>query len=188
MFLGGMRYSFLMKPMCSLCAGAVASRRMARSQASFPCYPLAFREQSMPQSHRTLLRLVSSDKPPVFLRLLESQSSIIFLTTNLVDIDDALHSRIQSSISYSELNDTKRTAIRRDLARDRCGCELTDAEAAALRKLPVDGRTIKNVLRLHCTQPPAARRRVCASVALSPSCCCYWWLWLGSSAGETGAG
>lgn len=82
----------------------------------------------------------------VFLRLLEYQAGIIFLTTNrVVNIDEAFHSRIHIIIPYSELDGAKRAAIWKDLAG---ACLLTDEEVSALGKLPVDGRTIKNVLRL----------------------------------------
>ncbi|KAK4102048.1 P-loop containing nucleoside triphosphate hydrolase protein [Parathielavia hyrcaniae] len=85
----------------------------------------------------------------VFLRLLEYQAGIIFLTTNRVlDIDDAFHSRIHITIPYDELDDAQRTSIWRDLAHEKCACTLTDVEASGLGALPVDGRTIKKVLRL----------------------------------------
>ncbi|KAL6408501.1 uncharacterized protein AUP68_08358 [Ilyonectria robusta] len=85
----------------------------------------------------------------VFLRLLEYQAGIMFLTTNrLGDIDPAFHSRIHISIPYSDLTDSQRASIWRDLAREKCDCTFSDAEAELLGTLPVDGRTIKNVLRL----------------------------------------
>ena len=85
----------------------------------------------------------------MFLRLLEYQAGIIFLTTNrAVNIDPAFHSRIHISIPYSGLDDSQRTSIWRDLAHDKCACMLSDTEAEVLGKLSVDGRTIKNVLRL----------------------------------------
>lgn len=73
----------------------------------------------------------------------------MFLTTNrLGDIDPAFHSRIHISIPYSDLTDSQRASIWRDLAREKCACTLSDAEAELLGRLHVDGRTIKNVLRL----------------------------------------
>lgn len=85
----------------------------------------------------------------MFLRLLEYQAGIIFLTTNrVVNIDEAFHSRIHIDIPYSKLDNAKRAAIWKDLAREKCSSLLADGEASALGNLPVDGRTIKNVLRL----------------------------------------
>lgn len=87
----------------------------------------------------------------MFLRVLEYQAGVVFLTTNrLRDIDKAFHSRIHASIAYPPPDETKKTAIWRELAREKCGgLELTDDEAHRLGRLPgVDGRSIKNVLRL----------------------------------------
>ncbi|KAH8747580.1 hypothetical protein F5882DRAFT_491187 [Hyaloscypha sp. PMI_1271] len=85
----------------------------------------------------------------VFLRLLEYQSGIIFLTTNrLVDFDKAFHSRIHISISFADLSLEKRQLIWQNLAEAKCSYILSDEEAAALGRIPVDGRTIKNVLRM----------------------------------------
>lgn len=85
----------------------------------------------------------------VFLRVLEYQAGIIFLTTNrMMNIDDAFHSRIHASIAYTALDEAKKRAIWTELARDKCGCILSDEQAIELGALPVDGRTIKNVLRL----------------------------------------
>jgi hypothetical protein len=66
----------------------------------------------------------------------------------MVDIDDAFHSRIHITIPYSELDDAQRTSIWKNMAHEKCGYTPTDAEALALGALPIDGRTIKNVLRL----------------------------------------
>jgi len=85
----------------------------------------------------------------VFLRVLEYQAGIIFLTTNrLPDIDDAFHSRIHASIAYAPLDEAKTRAIWKELAFEKCGYALSDVEVAELGALTMDGRAIKNVLRL----------------------------------------
>jgi SpoVK/Ycf46/Vps4 family AAA+-type ATPase len=85
----------------------------------------------------------------VFLRVLEYQAGVIFLTTNrLPDIDDAFHSRIHASIAYAPLDAEKTRAIWKELAFEKCGYRLSDDEVAELVALTMDGRTIKNVLRL----------------------------------------
>jgi len=66
----------------------------------------------------------------------------------MMNIDDAFHSRIHASIAYPELDDDKKRKIWTELAREKCGYTLSQEEALELGALPVDGRTIKNVLRL----------------------------------------
>ncbi|KAK4449796.1 hypothetical protein QBC34DRAFT_403999 [Podospora aff. communis PSN243] len=85
----------------------------------------------------------------VFLRVLEYQAGIIFLTTNrMKNIDSAFHSRIHVSIAYSALDAERKRVIWVELAKQKCGCALSPEQALELGALDVDGRTIKNVLRL----------------------------------------
>lgn len=85
----------------------------------------------------------------VFLRLLEYQSGIIFLTTNrLGDFDEAFESRIHLQIPFSPLDAQKRRLIWERLARKNGNCILSKAQTEALGRLPLDGRRIKNILRL----------------------------------------
>ncbi|EEU39964.1 uncharacterized protein NECHADRAFT_39190 [Fusarium vanettenii 77-13-4] len=85
----------------------------------------------------------------VFLRLLEYQSGIVFLTTNRPsDFDPAFESRIHLQISFSRLDASKRELIWKLLAQKNGGCNLSPEQSKALGKLPLDGRRIKNILRL----------------------------------------
>lgn len=92
--------------------------------------------------------VVSGSNFLVLLRLLEYQAGIVFLTTNRrADFDKAFHSRIHITIPYSELTTSQRKSIWQALA-DENRCKLPDSEALALGELPIDGRTIKNILRM----------------------------------------
>ncbi|KAI8721446.1 AAA domain-containing protein [Fusarium sp. LHS14.1] len=85
----------------------------------------------------------------VFLRLLEYQSGIVFLTTNgPSDFDPAFESRIHLQISFSRLDASKRELIWKLLAQKNGGCNLSPEQSKALGKLPLNGRRIKNILRL----------------------------------------
>ncbi|KAI1745486.1 hypothetical protein F4680DRAFT_442959 [Xylaria scruposa] len=85
----------------------------------------------------------------VFLKLLEYQTGILFLTTNrFFEFDKAFRSRIHALIPYPELTIEQRGGIWKTLAYEKCGCNLSDEEWSVLGKLPIDGRAIKNVLRL----------------------------------------
>ncbi|RSL74178.1 hypothetical protein CEP53_000481 [Fusarium sp. AF-6] len=85
----------------------------------------------------------------VFLRLLEYQSGIVFLTTNRPsDFDPAFESRIHLQISFSRLDASKRELIWKLLAQKNGGCNLSPEQSKALGILPLDGRRIKNILRL----------------------------------------
>ncbi|KAM0418890.1 hypothetical protein ACHAPT_012155 [Fusarium lateritium] len=85
----------------------------------------------------------------VFLRLLEYQSGIVFLTTNRPsDFDPAFESRIHLQISFSRLDASKRELIWKLLAQKNGNCILSPEQIRALGKLPLDGRRIKNILRL----------------------------------------
>lgn len=85
----------------------------------------------------------------MFLRLLEYQLGIVFLTTNrLSDFDPAFESRIHLQISFSRLDASKRELIWRSLAQKNGGCTLSPEQDRALGNLPLDGRRIKNILRL----------------------------------------
>ena len=87
----------------------------------------------------------------VTLRLLEYFSGILFLTTNRVQcLDPAFASRVQCALRYSALDEGARGAIWRDLlARVPGGGGVGGGvDAAALARVPLNGRQIKNVLQL----------------------------------------
>jgi len=91
----------------------------------------------------------------VFLRQLEYYSGILFLTTNRINsMDPAFQSRIQVAISYEELGPVQREGIWKSLLRsdlvdpteyDRA---IIEKELPALSKQPLNGRQIRNTLKL----------------------------------------
>lgn len=86
----------------------------------------------------------------VFLRVLEYQSSVLFLTTNRADdIDDAIASRCIARIAYGLPDKNDQASIWKMLATHN-GAELSDKEIATIVKTCGDhsGRDIKNLLKL----------------------------------------
>ncbi|KAL3306692.1 P-loop containing nucleoside triphosphate hydrolase protein [Colletotrichum asianum] len=84
----------------------------------------------------------------VLLRMLEYQSGILFLTTNrIADFDSAFFSRIHVRLEFEKPQTPQRTLIWTKLA-ERDGHTISQEEFAKLGNLPMDGRRIKNVLRL----------------------------------------
>jgi SpoVK/Ycf46/Vps4 family AAA+-type ATPase len=96
----------------------------------------------------------------IFLRLLEYFSGILFLTTNRVEnMDAAFESRIHLTLNYSELDKPSRKHIWTtflDLDRKsaekgedgNAGCGFTDAELEKLSRERLNGRQIKNVVKM----------------------------------------
>ncbi|KAK4031712.1 hypothetical protein C8A01DRAFT_21120 [Parachaetomium inaequale] len=84
----------------------------------------------------------------ILLRLLEYQSGILFLTTNrLADFDEAFYSRIHIRIEFKLAEADRRAIIWAGIA-GQANHEITPDEFKALGTLPLDGRRIKNVLRV----------------------------------------
>ncbi|KAH0556906.1 hypothetical protein GP486_005306 [Trichoglossum hirsutum] len=84
----------------------------------------------------------------ILLRLLEYQSGIIFLTTNrITDFDPAFHSRIHITIPYSQPTQEQRQFIWHDLS-SKSENTFSDADFKRLAELPLNGRNVKNVLRV----------------------------------------
>ncbi|KAF0332616.1 AAA family ATPase [Colletotrichum asianum] len=84
----------------------------------------------------------------ILLRMLEYQSGILFLTTNrIADFDSAFFSRIHVRLEFEKPQTPQRTLIWTKLA-ERDGHTISQEEFAKLGNLPMDGRRIKNVLRL----------------------------------------
>ena len=80
--------------------------------------------------------------------MLEYQSGIIFLTTNrLGDFDEAFYSRIHIRIEFKPPNADQRNFIWTGLA-GKTPHGVSPDEFEALSSLPLDGRRIKNVLRV----------------------------------------
>ncbi|KAH7309048.1 P-loop containing nucleoside triphosphate hydrolase protein [Stachybotrys elegans] len=97
----------------------------------------------------------------IFLRMLEYYQGILFLTTNRVkDIDPAFHSRIHLTLAYPELDREARARIWRTFLKRitvpgnaGAGHRLTEDEVSRLSKLELNGRQIKNVLKMASLLP-----------------------------------
>jgi DNA polymerase III delta prime subunit len=86
----------------------------------------------------------------VFLRVLEYQSSVLFLATNRPDeVDDAISSRCIARINYTRPDAQRETRIWRVLA-GTSGVEISDASIAKIAKdgQGRSGRDVKNLLKL----------------------------------------
>ena len=86
----------------------------------------------------------------VFLRVLEYQDSVLFLTTNRPDdVDDAIGSRCVARLTYVLPTTEEQTRIWRVLA-DASNIEITDETIAEIvRRSPgLSGRDVKNLLKL----------------------------------------
>ena len=82
----------------------------------------------------------------VFLRLLEYHQGVMFLTTNRVnEFDPAFHSRISVALKYGALNSHAREQVWINLL---TAAGITGLNTAALCKVKINGRQIKNTLRL----------------------------------------
>lgn len=87
----------------------------------------------------------------VFLRLLEYHQGVLFLTTNRVkNIDRAFYSRISFGIQYRGSDETKREKIWHNLL-NAAGIEMPDEDIHTLAKHDLNGRQIKNVIRISQT-------------------------------------
>ncbi|KAJ4299338.1 hypothetical protein N0V90_004583 [Kalmusia sp. IMI 367209] len=88
----------------------------------------------------------------ILLRMLEYQSGIIFLTTNRVsDFDTALFSRVHITLAFSQLSPAHCLFIWKKMAQQTAH-DLSEGDFEALSRIPLDGRTIKNVLRVASLQ------------------------------------
>ena len=93
----------------------------------------------------------------VFLRLLEYFSGILFLTTNRVEhMDPAFESRIHLTLNYADLDRASRKHVWSTFlgahARGRSssvgGGAFSEAELERLAREPLNGRQIKNVVKM----------------------------------------
>lgn len=95
----------------------------------------------------------------ILLRMLEYQSGIIFLTTNRVsDFDTALFSRVHITLKFEQLSEDHCEFIWKKMA-TQIEHTLSDDDFRALGRIPLDGRTIKNVLRVASLQLKLRLRR-----------------------------
>lgn len=96
----------------------------------------------------------------VFLRLLEYHQGVLFLTTNRVrNIDRAFYSRISVAVKFDKADDDKREKIWRNLL-SAAKIDLSEKEISALAKFDVNGRQVKNVIRLSQTLSRADKSKV----------------------------
>ena len=81
-----------------------------------------------------------------FLRILEYYKGILILTTNrTVNFDDAFYSRIHLSLTFKALDRTSRVQIWKNFLR---GAEITESEIEGFAKEEINGRQIKNVMKM----------------------------------------
>jgi len=82
----------------------------------------------------------------VVLRLLEYHQGVLFLTTNRVkEFDSAFYSRISIALKYGSLNQETRTQIWNNLLN---AAGITGLDTEALGAMNINGRQIKNTIRL----------------------------------------
>jgi AAA+ superfamily predicted ATPase len=80
--------------------------------------------------------------------MLEYQAGIIFLTTNrITDFDKALYSRVHITIEYKALVAAQRRSIWENMAKQ-TSHDFTTRDFDRLSQIPLDGRSIKNILRV----------------------------------------
>lgn len=86
----------------------------------------------------------------IFLRMLEYYEGVLFLTTNRIkEIDPAFQSRIHVSIEYPDLTpESRRVVWASFLKRSTVEHNLGDKDLDELAKVHLNGRQIKNVLKL----------------------------------------
>ena len=84
----------------------------------------------------------------VLLRMIEYQSGIIFLTTNrITDFDTALFSRVHITLRFEPLLPSQRQFVWENMAKQ-TDHNFTDSDFERLSQVPLDGRSIKNILRV----------------------------------------
>jgi hypothetical protein len=85
----------------------------------------------------------------IFLRLLDYYEGLLFLTTNRASaLDDAIRSRIMLKLEYPDLDDVGRAVIWKTMFAA-AGLSLASGSFESLAKLsPVNGRQIRNLVRL----------------------------------------
>eukprot|EP00834_Sanchytrium_tribonematis_P007667 NODE_731_length_4356_cov_0.328870.p1 type:complete len:645 gc:universal NODE_731_length_4356_cov_0.328870:2750-816(-) len=84
----------------------------------------------------------------VMLRLLEYHPGILFLTTNRVtEFDPALESRVTVALKYTSLTPQARSQVWKNMTA-RVNCEVKELNYEKLGEYPLNGRQIKNAVRL----------------------------------------
>lgn len=84
----------------------------------------------------------------IFLKTLEKYNGKMFLTTNrITEIDEAFASRVTMIFEYNELNESNRFEVFSNLLK-KAKMDLPTDDIVALSKLELNGREIKNLIRL----------------------------------------
>lgn len=97
----------------------------------------------------------------VFLRLLEYHQGVLFLTTNRVkNLDQAFYSRVSMGLNFPKGTAEKRASIWKNLL---TSAQITGIDAAALSVFEINGRQIKNTIRLAQTLARAKGHSVTAA-------------------------
>jgi hypothetical protein len=97
------------------------------------------------------LTLISTASILGLLRLLESHTGIVILTTNRIsDFDEAFHSRIHVSLEYGLLTVGEKLAIWHNEVSNSIGSAhaISGEDFKALAQLELDGRVIHNVVHV----------------------------------------
>ena len=90
--------------------------------------------------------IVRTAMTSIMLRLLEYHQGVMFLTTNRVgEFDTAFYSRISVALKYQSLTDDAREQIWTNLL---AAAKVTGLDPAELAKIKINGRQIKNTIRL----------------------------------------
>ena len=80
--------------------------------------------------------------------MIEYQSGIIFLTTNrITDFDKALFSRVHITLRFEPLLSSQRRFVWENMAKQ-TDHDFDESDFERLSRIPLDGRTIKNILRV----------------------------------------
>ncbi|KAJ5108001.1 hypothetical protein N7456_004676 [Penicillium angulare] len=99
---------------------------------------------------RSATDIMRNELVSIFLRMLEYYEGILFLTTNRAEnIDPAFESRIHLAIAYDELDVVSRRQIWvQFLERTENTDEFTEAQLEKLSAIEMNGRQIKNMLKI----------------------------------------
>ncbi|KAI1328446.1 hypothetical protein F5Y16DRAFT_419887 [Xylariaceae sp. FL0255] len=111
---------------------------------------LLFDECDVFIQERSKIDLAHNEIVAVFLRMLEYYRGILFMTSNRADtIDRAFKSRIHLTLQYPDLGKDAKSHIWRQFTRkSQSDTNLTDEDISSLAKLPLNGRQIKNVVKI----------------------------------------
>lgn len=110
---------------------------------------------------RTKQDIVRNAMVGVFLRLLEYHQGVLFLTTNRVEeFDEAFHSRISVALHYKPLDGKARRKVWENLISSATGFdEISEKQLDELQKIVLNGRQIKNSVRLAQTMAVSLKEK-----------------------------